>query len=65
MQDWTETQLALLRPQYEGRWHIWFVRQAVGRQVSWHARRAGELTASIDAASPEELVTLIAEAERA
>jgi hypothetical protein len=61
---WAEQQLALLRPKYEGRFDIWFVRNPVTRQVSWHARPTGSPAATIHADSPEALISAIAEAER-
>lgn len=50
--DWAEQQLALLRPQYEGRWELWFVR-LYPTGTSWHARPVGERCATIHAETPE------------
>ncbi len=62
--DWAEQQLAILRPKYEGRWDIWTVRCWPNHTV-WCANRAGEPIASINADSPETLITEIAEQETA
>jgi len=60
MLDWADQQLALLRPNYEGRWDIWFVR-LYPTGTSWHARPIGARCATIHASTPEELVTAIRE----
>ena len=62
MIDWASDQLALLKPQYEGRFELWFVR-LYPTGASWHARPAGTEIATIHAETPEELVAAIAEQE--
>jgi hypothetical protein len=62
MLDWAEQQLAVIQPQYEGRFELWFVR-LYPTGASWHARPVGERCATIDAETPEELVAKIAKAE--
>lgn len=64
MCDWADQQLAVIQPQYEGRWDLWFVRlYPVG--TSWHAKPVGERCATIHAETPEDLVAAIANAEAA
>jgi hypothetical protein len=60
--DWAEQQLALLRPNYEGRWDLWFVR-CFPNQVVWCAKPCGVRCATINASTPEDLVAEIAEQE--
>lgn len=62
MLDWTEQTLATLRPQYAGRFELWAVR-CWPKHTVWCARRVGEAAACINADSPEELVSAIAELE--
>ena len=62
--DWADQQLALLQPNYEGRFELWFVR-LYPTGTSWHARPAGTPTATIHAETPEDLVAAIADAEAA
>ncbi len=62
VQSYEDRQLALLRPNYP-RWDIWFVRSAVGRYVTWHARPAGSPVATVHADTPERLIELIGELE--
>ena len=62
MRDWAEQQLALLQPQYEGRFELWFVR-LYPTGTSWHARPVGARCATIRAETPEDLVAAIAEHE--
>jgi len=63
VRSYEDEQLALLRPLYEGRFDLWYVRHVVGRFTTWHAKPAGAPVATISAGSPEELVRLIADAE--
>jgi hypothetical protein len=63
MTDWTEDQLAMLRPRYP-EWDLWAVRHATIRQTTWCARPAGTPVATINVDSPEALIAAIAEAER-
>jgi hypothetical protein len=58
--DWAEQQLAVLRPQYEGLWCIWFVRHLYAG-TTWHARPAGTDVAAVCAPSPDELAAAIAD----
>ncbi len=62
--DWTESQLAMLRPLYPG-WDLWAVRYATMRQTAWCARPKGTPVATINADSPEALIAEIAEQEAA
>lgn len=55
MTDWTEQQLAVLRPLWPG-WDLWVVRVLVPPSVVWCARPVGTPIATINAHSPEELV---------
>lgn len=64
MRDWAEQQLAILRPMYP-RWDIWVVRLATARQTVWCARPEGTPVATINADSPEALITEIREQEAA
>ena len=62
--DWADEQLAVIQPQYEGHWDIWFVRlYPVG--TSWHAKPVGARCATINADSPEALIAAIREQETA
>jgi hypothetical protein len=54
----------MLNRTYEGRWQVWFVR-TVYAGTTWHARPAGSKVATVNADSPEELVSAIAELEAA
>ncbi len=63
MLDWTEQQLAILRPNYP-KWDLWAVR-CWPNHVVWCARPKGTPTATINAYSPEELIAAIAEQETA
>ena len=64
MCTWEDQQLALLRPQYEGRWELWTVRLATARQTVWCARPAGHPVATINTDSPEHLVEEIRQQEQ-
>lgn len=64
--DFVDQTLALLRPQYAGRFELWAVRCLYPKpHTVWCARRVGEPTACINASSPEELISAIAEQESA
>jgi hypothetical protein len=56
--DWTDQQLAILRPLYP-HWDLWAVRLATVRQTVWCARPAGTPVATINTDSPESLVAEI------
>ncbi len=59
---WADRQLALLRPQYEGRWEIWYVPvHPVG--YHWCAGPAGARTSTIAVGTPEDLVAEIGRQE--
>jgi hypothetical protein len=60
---WADDQLAALRPLFPS-WDIWYVPLAVGGYV-WCAKPAGTPTATINADSPEAVITLIGEQESA
>ncbi len=62
IETWADTVARQLNANLAGRWYVWYVPR-VGRGQSWHARRAGEDIASIDAETPEELVAKIAAQE--
>lgn len=60
---WADRQLALLCPQYEGRWDIWYVPvHPVG--YHWCARPAGARTSTITVGTPEDLVAEIRRQEQ-
>ena len=60
---WADQQLAVLRPQYEGRWEIWHVPvHPVGYR--WCARPAGTRLATITVCTPEDLVAEIRRQEQ-
>lgn len=61
---WADQQLALIRPQYAGRWEIWYL-LCYPNDTTWHARSAGTEIATVHADSPEALVKAIAEQEAA
>jgi hypothetical protein len=65
MESWVDTQLALLRSRYAGKWDIWFVPKGPAQGYWWCAKPAGTATATINAGSPEELVKMIGEQEAA
>jgi hypothetical protein len=62
---WAEDQLALIRPNYEGRWDLWFVRVYQPPSVVWCARPVGAPVATINTDSPEHLIEEIREQEQA
>ena len=62
MTTWDDEQAEMLNRRYEGRWHVWFVRTLYAG-TTWHARPAGTEVATVNADSPEELVSAIAEHE--
>ena len=64
MLDWTEQQLAILRPMYP-RWDIWTVRITTARRTVWCARPVGSPVATINTDSPETLIAEIREQEAA
>ena len=64
MQSWDEQQLAILRPQYEGRWELWTVRVLCPNHTVWCARPVGHPVATINTDSPEELVEEIRQQEQ-
>ena len=41
VQSWDEQQLAILRPQYAGRWELWTVRVLCPNHTVWCARPSG------------------------
>ena len=63
MQSWDDRQLAILRPQYEGRWELWAVRCWPNHTV-WCARPVGHPVATINTDSPEHLVEEIRRQEQ-
>ncbi len=63
MLDWTEQQLAILRPNYPN-WDLWVVHAPYGRDT-WCARPKGSPIATVNTDSPEHLVEEIAEQEAA
>lgn len=53
----------ILRPQYEGRWDLWFVpRYPTGE--TWCARPVGAHVATINTSAPEELIEEIRKQEQ-
>ncbi len=62
IETWADTVTRQLNANLDGRWYVWYVPR-VGRGQTWHARRAGEDIASINAETPEALVAAIAEQE--
>ncbi len=62
IETWADTMKRGLNREFEGRWECWYVPRVYG-PATWHARRAGEDIASIDAETPEELIAAIAEQE--
>ena len=63
MQSWDDQQLAILRPQYEGRWELWTVHCWPNHTV-WCARPVGHPVATINTDSPEHLVEEIRQQEQ-
>ena len=61
--DWAEQQLAILRPQYEGRWELWTVRCWPNHTV-WCARPVGHPVATINTDNPEHLIKEIRRQEQ-
>jgi hypothetical protein len=54
MTTWEDRQKAILATVFPD-WDIWFVRKAVARETTWHARPKGHPVATVDASSPREL----------
>jgi hypothetical protein len=64
LMSYADRQLALLRPNYAGRWDIWYV-PCWPNYTTWCAKPAGTPIATINADSPESLVAAIREQEAA
>jgi len=62
--DWTDQQLAILRPLYP-KWDLWAVRVLIPKHTVWCGRPKGSPVATINADSPEALIAEIAEQEAA
>jgi hypothetical protein len=62
--DWTDRQLAMLRPKYP-HWDLWVVHVYQPKHTVWCARPTGTPVATINADSPEALIAEIAEQEAA
>ena len=62
MKSWADRQLDVLRPLYPG-WDLWVVPLCGRRGWAWCARPAGSAVATVNADSPESLITAIREQE--
>ena len=63
MKSWADEQLAILRPQYEGRWELWTV-PCWPNYIVWCARPVGSAVATVNTDSPEHLVEEIRQQEQ-
>lgn len=54
VQNYADQMLAAIAPLWP-EFHLWYV-PTIYSGTTWHARRVGEATASVNANSPEELI---------
>lgn len=55
---WEDQQQDRLSELFPG-WQVWYIRRAVVRQTTWHARPEGSPVATVAASSPDELAEQI------
>lgn len=63
MGNFAQDALSIIEDAYGGQWDCWWVPSSPSG-YTWHARPKGTDIATLNANSPEELVDLLAEAER-